>query len=183
MLFLQLLANVMYNFNKSAFPFCFTGLNVSCWLCLFSVETLRCLECVPGLSRTCTNKTKECPLGGQQCAAMRVFIYGGVLFYLSSSDSFVFLLLAQYTLSLVAGGSKFADFSVKTCALVEECVEGSVNFGDARTVITSKCCTSDLCNTQPAPGKLYNTGIWVSHCSLVIILNKTNVIVLMLWSR
>ncbi|XP_028280800.1 protein SMG9 isoform X2 [Parambassis ranga] len=91
----------------------------------YKVETLRCYECVPGLSRTCSNKTKECPLGGQQCAAMRVFIYGG--------------------------GSKFADFSVKTCALVEECVEGSVNFGDARTVITSKCCTSDLCNTQPAP--------------------------------
>ncbi|XP_045898932.1 urokinase plasminogen activator surface receptor-like [Micropterus dolomieu] len=85
--------------------------------------TLKCYECVLGNSGTCTDTTKECPLSGQQCGALRVLSY--------------------------AGGSKLVDLNVKSCALADECIEGSVNFGISRTVITSKCCTSDLCNTQP----------------------------------
>ncbi|KAL7393434.1 hypothetical protein ABVT39_010906 [Epinephelus coioides] len=48
-------------------------------------------------------------------------------------------------------GSKLADINSKGCAVAEECVEASANFGSAKTVITTKCCTSELCNTQPAP--------------------------------
>ncbi|XP_044063655.1 urokinase plasminogen activator surface receptor-like [Siniperca chuatsi] len=86
--------------------------------------TLKCYECEPGISGTCTDSTKECPQG-QHCGALRILSY--------------------------AGGSKLADVNMKTCALDKQCAEGSVNFGISRTVITSKCCTSELCNTQPAP--------------------------------
>ncbi|XP_039662647.1 urokinase plasminogen activator surface receptor-like [Perca fluviatilis] len=87
--------------------------------------TLKCYECVPGISGTCTDTSKECPLRGQQCGVIKVTSY--------------------------AVGSKILDVNSKSCALAEECVEASINFGIANTVITSKCCTSDLCNNQPAP--------------------------------
>ncbi|XP_040899811.1 urokinase plasminogen activator surface receptor-like isoform X2 [Toxotes jaculatrix] len=90
------------------------------------VYTLRCYECVPGISGQCTDTPKECPSQGYHCGALRVTAY--------------------------AGGSEITHSNVKSCILPEYCVEGSVNFGVARTVITSKCCTSELCNNQPAPG-------------------------------
>ncbi|XP_071326836.1 uncharacterized protein [Trachinotus anak] len=89
------------------------------------VYTLKCYECLPGVIGSCTEEEKECPLQGHQCGALRVLSY--------------------------AGSSKIGDINMKTCALAEECVEGSLNFGVSRTVITSKCCTSNLCNSQPAP--------------------------------
>ncbi|XP_028453890.1 trihydrophobin-like [Perca flavescens] len=49
------------------------------------------------------------------------------------------------------GGSEYAIHSTG-CAKVENCVNGSVNFGMKEIKITTKCCTPDLCNTQPAPG-------------------------------
>lgn len=57
-------------------------------------------------------------------------------------------------LFFIAGGSKFSDTTMKDCASADECVEMSVNFGVARTVIASKCCTTDLCNSQPVPGNV-----------------------------
>ncbi|XP_049440626.1 urokinase plasminogen activator surface receptor-like [Epinephelus fuscoguttatus] len=84
--------------------------------------SLKCYECISGASGTCTDTIKECP---SQCVAVRVISY--------------------------AGGSKLADINSKGCAVAEECVEASANFGSAKTVITSKCCTSALCNAQPAP--------------------------------
>ena len=68
-------------------------------------------------------------------------------------------------LILATGGSKLADLEAKTCALAQECVEGSVNFGAAKTLITSKCCNSELCNIQSAPGILHPVCI-VLHCSV-----------------
>ncbi|XP_028281559.1 urokinase plasminogen activator surface receptor-like [Parambassis ranga] len=88
---------------------------------LLKADALKCYDCV----KTCTNTTKECPVQGQQCADMRVLSYHG--------------------------SSNISDVNVKTCALAEDCVEHSVNYGVARTVVTSKCCTSNLCNTQRAP--------------------------------
>ncbi|XP_070768129.1 phospholipase A2 inhibitor and Ly6/PLAUR domain-containing protein-like [Enoplosus armatus] len=86
--------------------------------------TLKCYHCVPGNTGTCTEIAKTCPLRSHQCRAMRITSY--------------------------AGGSKLADVNMKTCALAEQCVEGSVNFGLTRTVINSECCTSELCNTEYA---------------------------------
>uniref|UniRef100_A0A3Q0RPV6 UPAR/Ly6 domain-containing protein n=1 Tax=Amphilophus citrinellus TaxID=61819 RepID=A0A3Q0RPV6_AMPCI len=85
---------------------------------------LKCYECTPELSGSCTQTTKECP-SSTQCGSIRMISY--------------------------AGGSKLADIKMKSCALAEQCVNGSVNFGVATTVLTSSCCSSDLCNSQDAP--------------------------------
>ncbi|XP_058503057.1 urokinase plasminogen activator surface receptor-like [Solea solea] len=84
---------------------------------------LKCYECLPGLT-TCTDTPKDCP-SSTHCAAMRVIAY--------------------------AGSSKISDINMKTCALAEQCVEGSINFGVSKTVLSTKCCTSELCNKQPLP--------------------------------
>lgn len=44
------------------------------------------------------------------------------------------------------------DMNMKTCTLPDQCFEGSLNFGIAKTVIATKCCTTDLCNSKPAAG-------------------------------
>ncbi|CAI5662759.1 unnamed protein product [Oreochromis niloticus] len=85
---------------------------------------LKCFECIPDLSGSCAQTTKDCP-STSQCGSVRVTSY--------------------------AGGSKVVDIKVKSCAAAEECVQASLNFGVSQTVITSKCCTSELCNSQDAP--------------------------------
>lgn len=54
----------------------------------------------------------------------------------------------------VTGGSKLTDILMKACVLAESCVEGSINFGISRNVFITKCCASNLCNTQSVPGNL-----------------------------
>ncbi|XP_068612295.1 urokinase plasminogen activator surface receptor-like [Brachionichthys hirsutus] len=85
--------------------------------------TLKCYECVG--SESCTGTEKECPSKGFQCAVMRI---------------------ASYEV-----GAKVADRHMRSCVGAEQCTEGTVNFGITKTAITSKCCTADLCNIQPAP--------------------------------
>ncbi|XP_045900191.1 urokinase plasminogen activator surface receptor-like [Micropterus dolomieu] len=102
--------------------------------------TLTCYQCVPGSSGTCTGTTKQCPLRAHQCRAARITSY--------------------------IGDSKLADVNIKTCALDEQCLEGAVNFGITRTVITSKCCATDLCNSEPAaePSLARDNGLKCHRC-------------------
>uniref|UniRef100_A0A672HY17 UPAR/Ly6 domain-containing protein n=1 Tax=Salarias fasciatus TaxID=181472 RepID=A0A672HY17_SALFA len=51
----------------------------------------------------------------------------------------------------IAGNDKISDSSVRGCALPEECIQASLNYGLSRTIWTSRCCSTDLCNDQPAP--------------------------------
>ncbi|KAK9513602.1 hypothetical protein VZT92_027121 [Zoarces viviparus] len=117
-------------------------LTLICGIVLLSkAHTLRCYECLPGASGTCQDKAIECPLPGQQCAALRLTSY--------------------------AGGSKLAEVNTKSCALAQECVDGSINFGISKTVISSKCCNSELCNNQfaPVPSKSIPNGKKCFQCN------------------
>ncbi|KAM4736594.1 urokinase plasminogen activator surface receptor-like [Anableps anableps] len=99
----------------------FIALFVGIWL-LPKANTLKCYECVPKTSGTCTDIAKECPSQQNQCAAVTFVTY--------------------------TGGSKDREIKAKQCFLERDCVGGSVNFGSAKTVIVSQCCTSELCNTK-----------------------------------
>ncbi|XP_047454170.1 urokinase plasminogen activator surface receptor-like [Mugil cephalus] len=64
----------------------------------------------------------------------------------------------MYLLILVLGivllpedGSEYYESTRRSCVLPEECGEHSLNVGFYRDVIASKCCNTDLCNTQPPP--------------------------------
>ncbi|XP_075965714.1 urokinase plasminogen activator surface receptor-like [Anarhichas minor] len=117
-------------------------LTLICGIVLLSkAHTLRCYECVPGASGTCQDRAIECPLSGQQCAALRLTSY--------------------------AGGSILTEVNTKGCALAQECVEGSINFGISKTIITSECCNSALCNVQfaPVPSKSIANGKKCFQCN------------------
>uniref|UniRef100_A0A3Q2VTK9 Urokinase plasminogen activator surface receptor-like n=1 Tax=Haplochromis burtoni TaxID=8153 RepID=A0A3Q2VTK9_HAPBU len=92
-------------------------------VCVVVACALKCYECTPDLSGSCTQTTKECP-SNTQCRSARLTSYAG---------------------------STKAEVKMKSCAAAEECVQASVNFGVTETLLTSKCCTSDLCNSQDAP--------------------------------
>ncbi|XP_039475194.1 urokinase plasminogen activator surface receptor-like isoform X1 [Oreochromis aureus] len=95
--------------------------SVSSFPC-FAACALKCFECRLGPSGSCT-ETKDCP-SNTQCGSFRLTSY--------------------------AGGTK-TDVKERGCAAAEECVQASVNYGVIQNLITSKCCTSDLCNSQDAP--------------------------------
>ncbi|XP_030249246.1 urokinase plasminogen activator surface receptor [Sparus aurata] len=104
-------------------------------------QTLKCYECLPQGGMSCTDTQKECPAAGYQCGAMSIASY--------------------------AGGAKVVDMNMKTCTLPDQCFEGSLNFGIAKTVIATKCCTTDLCNNKPAtePGKTNPNGKKCYFCN------------------
>ncbi|XP_065813996.1 urokinase plasminogen activator surface receptor isoform X1 [Labrus bergylta] len=91
---------------------------------LHEAYTLKCYECVPGFQGNCTDKMIECPIQGQQCGAVTIRYIAGIL---------------------------QTESNMKSCFSADQCIEGSVNYDGSRTVITSKCCTTDLCNTEFAP--------------------------------
>ncbi|XP_036448129.1 prostate stem cell antigen-like [Colossoma macropomum] len=47
-----------------------------------------------------------------------------------------------------------AELTVKSCATAEQCVTGSLNLGLLK--INSKCCSTDLCNSNKAPALSLN---------------------------
>ncbi|XP_077383521.1 ly6/PLAUR domain-containing protein 3-like [Festucalex cinctus] len=94
-------------------------------LLLPKAYTLKCYECAAGSSGTCIDTTNECPPLATQCSALRIIMY--------------------------SGESVIADINGKSCSLAEHCAQASVNFGMTRTVLINQCCTTDLCNSLPAP--------------------------------
>ncbi|XP_045068563.1 urokinase plasminogen activator surface receptor-like [Coregonus clupeaformis] len=89
---------------------------------LHKAYSLKCFECTPGQSGTCTDKQIDCP-NPTQCGNTRITSY--------------------------MGDTKLVDVNAKSCAVPTESF--SVNFGISRTTFASKCCNTDLCNSQSVP--------------------------------
>ncbi|XP_075886004.1 uncharacterized protein LOC142890681 [Nelusetta ayraudi] len=87
------------------------------------VTSLKCYECMD--ENDCTGTEMTCPPEKSQCGAITLFSHDG--------------------------GVNASEFIIKSCASPDDCIQGSVNFGDFRTVTVSQCCDTDLCNYQPAP--------------------------------
>ncbi|XP_073668668.1 urokinase plasminogen activator surface receptor-like [Paramisgurnus dabryanus] len=45
----------------------------------------------------------------------------------------------------------------KGCGVTESCISGSVNLGVTRTVTSTQCCTTDLCNNKDPPDSSSNS--------------------------
>uniref|UniRef100_A0A8C5E4B1 Phospholipase A2 inhibitor and Ly6/PLAUR domain-containing protein-like n=1 Tax=Gouania willdenowi TaxID=441366 RepID=A0A8C5E4B1_GOUWI len=86
------------------------------------------LQCHECDSESC--QTKEC-LQGEMCGAL--------------------------TFVSFAGSLNVYNVTTKSCILREHCTDASVNFGIARTVLTSQCCSTDLCNAQLAYVPIQNS--------------------------
>uniref|UniRef100_A0A3B3CF22 Uncharacterized LOC112143158 n=1 Tax=Oryzias melastigma TaxID=30732 RepID=A0A3B3CF22_ORYME len=91
------------------------------WL-LPKAEALKCYQCMNSDPEGCTDQEVECPSENHQCAS-------------------VFL----------KGGSPSEKIQMKGCVLPEECNEYSAIYGEEKRLRISKCCNSDLCNTEPVP--------------------------------
>ncbi|XP_065099893.1 urokinase plasminogen activator surface receptor-like [Paramisgurnus dabryanus] len=50
-----------------------------------------------------------------------------------------------------SAGDNEVTMQYKGCAVTDICISGSFNIGDTRTVISTQCCNTDLCNSKDAP--------------------------------
>ncbi|XP_075882527.1 uncharacterized protein LOC142888258 [Nelusetta ayraudi] len=105
---------------------------------LHQVSTLKCNRCIPPNPDNC--EEAQCISSAYLCGALKFTSF--------------------------AGDMQIGQTRMRACLSPEECVENSVNFGMTRIVISSNCCTSDLCNTQqaPEPKKADKNGKSCYHC-------------------
>ncbi|XP_017542708.1 urokinase plasminogen activator surface receptor-like [Pygocentrus nattereri] len=95
------------------------GVTLALICALFSkAPALRCYQCMPQLFGDCTDTQTYCP---HQCDSK--------------------------TIVLNFGDQKHEIHS-KTCAIAEQCVTGSLNLGHMKMTFNTKCCSTDLCNSQ-----------------------------------
>lgn len=119
--------------------------------CLLSVSTLKCYRCIPPNPDDCAEA--QCFSSAYLCGALKFTSFAGMLIFYYSLFSFISLVkFTQESDSFVPGDLQIAQTRMRACLPPEECVENSVNFGTARIMISSNCCSSDLCNTIQAPG-------------------------------
>lgn len=97
------------------------------------------LKCYQCFGPKACNIVEECPASNTHCGVLRI----------------------------TSHGDKLDDVMVKSCTRPQNCINGAVNFGIVRTVFTSKCCTSDLCNIQsfPEPASSSPNGRKCHTCS------------------
>uniref|UniRef100_A0A3B1KAW7 Snake toxin/toxin-like domain-containing protein n=1 Tax=Astyanax mexicanus TaxID=7994 RepID=A0A3B1KAW7_ASTMX len=120
-------------------------------ICLLfpEVQGLKCYECIPELSEPCTQTVVDCP---DQCASSTTSSYNG------KTDSSTKLIKCFMCLYFTKSCAVFTgeeedeeDEQMKKCATSPECVSGSMNLGAMKISVNTKCCSTDLCNSQSVP--------------------------------
>nr|XP_055035414.1 urokinase plasminogen activator surface receptor-like [Misgurnus anguillicaudatus] len=89
--------------------------------------SLKCYEC-KGVMGFCESKETTCPSNETTCASV----------------------------TMTVGGDTSFNVQAKACDVVKNCVNGSVNFGLAKTGVSMQCCNTDLCNSKDVPD--YNSN-------------------------
>ncbi|MCI4387803.1 hypothetical protein PGIGA_G00078460 [Pangasianodon gigas] len=84
--------------------------------------SLTCHQCLPSPSGPCTNELITC---SDQCLSTTTAMY--------------------------MSGTKVTDINIKTCGVPELCASGSLNLGTVKVTSNSKCCSTNLCNTETLP--------------------------------
>ncbi|XP_065099900.1 phospholipase A2 inhibitor gamma subunit B-like [Paramisgurnus dabryanus] len=90
-------------------------------------HSLKCYECT-GPIGSCVNKETTCPSFANVCST-------------------------QTTVT----GDNVSSMQIKSCTVSEACTSSSINFGVTRTVTSTQCCNSDLCNSKYAPDSSANS--------------------------
>uniref|UniRef100_A0A672HWQ3 UPAR/Ly6 domain-containing protein n=1 Tax=Salarias fasciatus TaxID=181472 RepID=A0A672HWQ3_SALFA len=91
------------------------------------VDALQCYQCSSDDDDSCL--TTECN-SGSHCAAVRMTSYRGFFFF--------FLIVIFFLSKKKKNSEQFL------------CLQGSFNYGYGRIVYNYKCCSTNLCNDQPA---------------------------------
>ncbi|XP_065100320.1 uncharacterized protein [Paramisgurnus dabryanus] len=93
-------------------------------------HSLKCFEC-SGIMGSCESKVTTCPgIATATCGSA--------------------------TIVTNTGGNE-VKMQSKSCTVTEACITSSINFGVTRTVTSTQCCNSDLCNSKDAPDSSSNS--------------------------
>ncbi|KAI4891291.1 hypothetical protein NFI96_030830 [Prochilodus magdalenae] len=103
--------------------------------CSHVSPALQCYQCNPDAFGTCTTTQTSCP---DQCASKTY---------------------------LISYGDQQQQISVKDCTASEECISGSLNLGVTKTSLNTKCCSTDLCNSQTLPVTSAGAQVTVKGCA------------------
>ncbi|XP_041967011.1 phospholipase A2 inhibitor and Ly6/PLAUR domain-containing protein-like [Alosa sapidissima] len=90
---------------------------------------LICNMCIPNASGLCTETNVSCPEG----------VCSGV------------------TAGAYTAGVKLHGTAIRNCVPFDQCLNASVNFGIAKIVLNTNCCSTDNCNTKMPPEVTLNT--------------------------
>ncbi|KAJ0004766.1 hypothetical protein NQD34_010980 [Periophthalmus magnuspinnatus] len=116
-----------------------------CSVCVPTAHTLKCMECSED---KCSEM--QCPAEKNVCKAITTTGYTG-------------------------GSSNGIRIAHRSCATTHECFQYSIHFLQWRSVITTKCCKSNLCNSKdaPDPPKAAPNGLKCFSCDNEGACNKT----------
>nr|XP_055035398.1 urokinase plasminogen activator surface receptor-like [Misgurnus anguillicaudatus] len=75
----------------------------------------------------------------------------------------------------IIGGPEVVK-QIKGCGVKENCIDASVNNGVVRTVTSSQCCDTDLCNSEESPDSSFNSpnGKQCYYCDGQSCFNRLN---------
>ncbi|KAI4879262.1 hypothetical protein NFI96_020804 [Prochilodus magdalenae] len=65
---------------------------------------------------------------------------------------------------LCSPGDQEHAVNAKGCAAAPECISGSMNLGLSKTTINTKCCSTDLCNSEIPPANEGGTSVTLKGC-------------------